>query len=119
MITGECGECINYGWVEGDGETAEEQRRNGFDVKLDEADVIATLHQRAAEALPPSARYEIRRAIPRNHGRSFSMAWYHHPDFDADPAWERTGKAGYVHDGGYFFVGRFITPAGGQVGGGT
>lgn len=106
----EWGNAIRYGWIEDAGG----DRSKGFFRDLDERQVTTNLRWDAEQTLPPSTRYEIRQALPWNYGRSKARAWYSTPTMELEPLWIEPGEErepAYMPEGGYFLVGRYVTPA--------
>lgn len=110
----EAGNAIDYGWTEVKGEGSP---RIGYIVVIDMDEAMAALKADAARFLPPSTRFELRRRLPANDGRSHGIAWYHNRFFADDTSWgdqvEReiitSDVPGYPRHG-YIFVGQFVTP---------
>src|SRR5438477_3857219 len=67
-------------------------------VHMDFQQVVNILMSRAQAALPRGTKYEIRRAPPRNYGRTFDMGWC--DEVTDEPV-------GWIEHGGYHLVGRF------------
>lgn len=71
---------------------------------IDPDDAIEKFKAAAAQELGPSQPFEIIRGIPTNYDRTKSIGWIEgHRQQHADPT-------GYVAEGGYYLVGKFITP---------
>jgi hypothetical protein len=78
-------------------------------ISLNERDLIEYLHADAERHLQPDTRYEIRRRIPANYGRSHGMAWYRNKAMDKREKWGFRPE--FEQDRpGYRFIGEFTTP---------
>lgn len=104
----EWGNAIAYGWIDGQGDTPEERRRNGHESSLTPEKVKAYLHNDAREVLWPGARYEVRAMIPLNFGRTKGMAWYRNAKMDRGTLEEWLSEAPGLRDG-YMLVERCVT----------
>jgi len=79
-------------------------------ITVDPDDVISYLKADAALHLKPSQRFEVRRKIPDNFGRTHGMAWYRNDAMEKRESWGRVpSKPEYVN--GYYLVGEFVTPS--------
>lgn len=110
------GQIISWGWISFDGGDEGPARNHprsiGYTVVVDEEDVQRCLKDLAASYLPPGTRFEIRRAMATNYGRTHGMAWFHTASFADRPEWGNE-KPGFRQEGGYSLVGQFTTPFGG------
>jgi hypothetical protein len=78
-------------------------------ITVNEVDVRVYLIADAARTLKPGQRFEVRKMIPSNYGRTFGMAWYRNDAMDKRESWGRqplTPETG----GGYYLVGEYVTP---------
>ena len=105
-VADEQGVAVEYGW-RAIAEVGDEKLWGT--VTVDEGDVLAFLHTSAKRHLAPGTRYEIRRRVPGQYGRSFGLAWFHDPKWPKDGPWG-TKPAGYEPEMGYFLVGEFVVP---------
>lgn len=79
-------------------------------ISVDEHEVREFLHADAEQSLKPGQRYELRRKIPDNYGRSHGMAWYRNAAMDKRDEWGRVPIKPELA-GGYYLVGEFTTPS--------
>lgn len=129
---GEMGNAVNYGWVRlgivyrpkrevSPLETIREVRGEDGDsdfvelwatIAVDEADVREFLIADAGRSLKPRSRFELRRKIPENYGRTHGMAWYRNDAMDKAETWGNVpATPSYAAAGGYYLVGEYTTPA--------
>jgi len=78
-------------------------------ISLNERDLIEYLHADAARHLPPNTRYEIRKRVPGNFGRSRGMAWYRNKAMDKRERWDFLPEFAQDRQG-HCLIGEFTTP---------
>lgn len=98
------GRAIEWGWIQ-----VGRDRSIGYTSVVCEEDIARCLHDDAKNELPPNTRYELRRMMPLNYGRTNGIAWLWTPEFTDSKEWGKA-QAGYNAESGYSLVGQFITP---------
>lgn len=128
---GEMGIQVTYGWVR-IGQVYQRHRARTLDtqsdipdvrqrpgvvelwatITVDENDLRQFLIADAADHLKPGQRFEIRRKVPQNMGRTHGMAWYRNDAMDKRETWGRVPiKPEHAPQGGYYLVGEYTTPS--------
>lgn len=98
------GRAIDHGWVQ-----LGSHRGIGYTIHVDEDDAIRCLRDDAEDVLPPDTRYEIRKKIASNYGRSKGIAWYHISTFSEVEPWVSPSEPTIQPEGGYVLVSRNTT----------
>jgi len=62
----------------------------GYVISLNESDVLPAIINSAESTLEDGARYEIRKMIPYNYGRTKGLCWYRNSQMDTENKWHVT-----------------------------
>lgn len=78
----------------------------GFTIHTDEVEVRKALEASANQVLHPGKRYEIRKELPMNFGKTHGMVWISVAWMDEINPWESPEEPLYVADIGVYLIAR-------------